>query len=108
MILEWALLYCKDAKYMLKVDDDVFLYIGLLKADLISENYSNSIIGCIVRNLSQFRFPLSKWYLSRDQYSAVIFHHYTRMSRVTVSVAAKPSQLDGQKCHVWIKIESLI
>nr|XP_022306849.1 beta-1,3-galactosyltransferase 5-like [Crassostrea virginica] len=76
MILEWALFHCKDAKYMLKVDDDVFLNIGLLKADLISENYSNSIIGCKVRNSSPFRFPLSKWYLSRDQYSADIFPDY--------------------------------
>nr|XP_022287728.1 beta-1,3-galactosyltransferase 5-like isoform X2 [Crassostrea virginica] len=75
-ILEWALFHCNRAKYVLKIDDDMFLNVNLLKSDLKNKNYSNSMIGCKVRNSSPFRFPLSKWYLSRDQYSADVFPDY--------------------------------
>ena len=75
-MLEWANSRCNHAKYMLKVDDDIFLNINLLIAELKVKNYRNSIIGCKVKNTSPFRFPFSKWYISRAQYSADKFPDY--------------------------------
>ncbi|XP_061179050.1 beta-1,3-galactosyltransferase 5-like [Saccostrea echinata] len=75
-ILEWIHNNCNHAKYYLKVDDDIFLNIRNLLDDLRHRERTNSIIGCKVKDTSPFRFPFSKWYLSRDQYSADTFPDY--------------------------------
>lgn len=75
-ILKWIYMNCNSAMYFLKVDDDIFLNIGKLVDDLKRMGPRNSIIGCKVMNTSPFRFPLSKWYISRKQYSGDTFPDY--------------------------------
>ncbi|XP_062580138.1 beta-1,3-galactosyltransferase 5-like [Saccostrea cucullata] len=75
-IIEWIHNNCNHAKYYLKIDDDMFLNIRNLIDDLQLRQRTNSIIGCKVKDTSPFRFPFSKWYLSRDQYSADTFPDY--------------------------------
>lgn len=75
-ILQWVHKNCKTPKYILKVDDDIFLNLNLLKTYLDVKNLSNSIVGCKVRGSSPFRFPLSKWHISREQYKEDVFPDY--------------------------------
>ncbi|XP_062577849.1 beta-1,3-galactosyltransferase 1-like [Saccostrea cucullata] len=75
-ILQWIHVNCNRAKYYIKVDDDIFLNVRNLIDDLKRMKPSNSIMGCKVTNTSPFRFPLSKWYISRKQYSPDTFPDY--------------------------------
>nr|XP_034298925.1 beta-1,3-galactosyltransferase 5 [Crassostrea gigas]XP_034298926.1 beta-1,3-galactosyltransferase 5 [Crassostrea gigas] len=75
-ILQWIQLNCENPKYILKVDDDIFLNVNLLKTYLDVKNFSNSIVGCKVKGASPFRFPLSKWRISREEYKEDVFPDY--------------------------------
>lgn len=75
-MLKWLHMNCNRAKYVLKVDDDIFLNIRNLLKHLKQTTPDNSIIGCKVKNTSPFRFPLSKWYISRQQYKDDTFPDY--------------------------------
>jgi hypothetical protein len=75
-MLEWLHMNCGRVKYVLKVDDDIFLNVQNLLHHLQQTSPTNSIIGCKVKNTSPFRFPLSKWYISRQQYEFDTFPDY--------------------------------
>lgn len=75
-LLRWASTNCKGVKYLLKIDDDMFLNLPRLLDELKTQPKSNSISGCKVSGASPFRFPLSKWRISRSEYEKDYYPDY--------------------------------
>lgn len=75
-ILHWVVSYCKRVRYLLKIDDDMFLNLPRLLKHLTKDKPTNSILGCKVRHSSPFRFSYSKWYVSWDQYKEKEYPEY--------------------------------
>lgn len=75
-LLHWASTNCKGVKYLLKIDDDMFLNIPRLLDELTTKPKLNSISGCKVSGASPFRLPFSKWRISRSEYEKDYYPDY--------------------------------
>uniref|UniRef100_A0A8W8MNX2 Hexosyltransferase n=1 Tax=Magallana gigas TaxID=29159 RepID=A0A8W8MNX2_MAGGI len=75
-LLQWLTVHCTNTKYILKVDDDVFLNFNLLINYLRNSKPVNSIIGCKLTNAPVVRDKLSKYYISNEEYNPDIFPVY--------------------------------
>lgn len=71
MGLQWATQYCSNVKFVLKIDDDIFVNVEELKVLLknFSSKVEKDLIACRLNyNLMVQRNKHSKWFLSRDEY----------------------------------------
>lgn len=75
-LLQWASKNCKGVKYLLKIDDDMFLNLPRLLDELKIQPKLNSISGCKVSGASPFRYPFSKWRISREEYERDYYPDY--------------------------------
>lgn len=75
-LLRWASTNCQGLRYLLKIDDDMFLNLPRLLDELKTQSKLNSISGCKVSGASPFRFPLSKWRISRTEYEKDYYPDY--------------------------------
>ncbi|XP_061169259.1 beta-1,3-galactosyltransferase 1-like [Saccostrea echinata] len=75
-MLRWASMHCHRVRYLLKVDDDIFLNLPRLLEELKKHPRENSIIGCKVKGSTPFRFPFTKWRVSRTQYKGNYYPDY--------------------------------
>ncbi|CAG5114734.1 unnamed protein product [Candidula unifasciata] len=72
-ILKWVNKFCLNTKYILKVDDDMYVNIPFLM-ELLQEFVTKSstpdafIIGCLIPNSGPIRHKISKWYTSEALY----------------------------------------
>lgn len=106
-IIEWMYMYCNRAKFILKVDDDMFLNINKLIEDLKISSLRNSIIGCKVTHSSPSRFPLSKWYISRQQYQANTFPEYISGPAYIITGDILSKLYFATKCLPYIFLEDV-
>lgn len=75
-LLRWASTNCQGVRHLLKIDDDMFLNLPRLLDELKTQPKLNSISGCKVSGASPFRFPLSKWRISRTEYEKDYYPDY--------------------------------
>ncbi|CAG0917595.1 unnamed protein product [Notodromas monacha] len=59
----WAREFCKSAKFIGKVDDDVFVNIKRLNAFVEGKDDRKAVLGPMNKGLSVIRDPNSKWYI---------------------------------------------
>lgn len=79
MGLQWATQYCSNVKFVLKIDDDVFVNVEELKVLLekLSSNVDKELIACKLNDeLTVKRNKYSKWYVSRDEYQGDKYSQY--------------------------------
>ncbi|XP_051831247.1 beta-1,3-galactosyltransferase 2-like [Antechinus flavipes] len=79
MGLEWMAQYCPDARYVLKVDSDVFLNPSFLVQQVLQPNgppRPDFITGYIYRNTGPIRSPDHKWYMPPELYLQDIYPPY--------------------------------
>lgn len=75
-LLRWASTNCNGVRYLLKIDDDMFLNRPRLLNDLNTHPKTNSISGCKVSGASPFRFAFSKWRISKSEYENDYYPDY--------------------------------
>lgn len=75
-LLQWAMENCEGVRYLLKIDDDMFLNLPRLLTELKAHPKMNSIAGCKVSGAYPFRFAFSKWKISRDEYEKDNYPEY--------------------------------
>lgn len=75
-LLKWVAQFCKEAKYILKVDDDMFIHIPNLISILRTLVPYKAVLGCQNIGASPIRDPSSKWYTSEKEYSKRFYPHY--------------------------------
>ncbi|XP_061169130.1 beta-1,3-galactosyltransferase 1-like [Saccostrea echinata] len=75
-MLHWASMHCHRVRYLLKVDDDIFLNLPRLLDELTKHPRENSITGCKVQGSTPFRFLRTKWRVSKTQYKEDYYPDY--------------------------------
>lgn len=80
MALKWTSKYCKNANYILKIDDDILvnpfvLYKHLKTMDRLARP-KNSIICHKFTHMKVQRSPKNKWFVSKDEYKGNYFSKY--------------------------------
>lgn len=77
-MLEWADKKCSNTKFILKIDDDVFLNIrNLLKLIERHQDVSRRIFGEVLDQAVVFRDRKSKYYVQPTEYEPAVFPQYT-------------------------------
>lgn len=62
MLLKWINNYCQDTKYVMKIDDDIFLNIPMLLDKLKLHENGDFLLGEIQYEPPIIRSPSRKWY----------------------------------------------
>ncbi|GAB0099474.1 hypothetical protein DMENIID0001_153350 [Sergentomyia squamirostris] len=78
-ILEWASTYCRNAKFLIKTDDDIF--INIRRVLKFMENHNNSsrmIFGDVAVEWTPERNERSKWHLPKHSFESDILPNFTR------------------------------
>ncbi|XP_070541732.1 uncharacterized protein [Ptychodera flava] len=68
MMLKWTSLYCTNAKYILKADDDVFVNLHDLVVTLIDQPISRFVLAYVHKKTWPLRDRKHKWYVSEDEW----------------------------------------
>lgn len=67
--LEWASHYCAQAKFIIKIDEDVYANVSLLiSAIQQTQSADFNMLGRCLENGRPFRNPFSRYYVSRGEY----------------------------------------
>ncbi|XP_063439527.1 beta-1,3-galactosyltransferase 5-like [Mytilus trossulus] len=78
MSFQWATKHCRNAQFVMKTDDDVYVHIPRLKR-VITENSNalqNAVGGSCHRVASPIRDKRSKWYASFESYPEKTYPGY--------------------------------
>ncbi|XP_071111050.1 beta-1,3-galactosyltransferase 1-like [Haliotis cracherodii] len=85
-MLQWSKQFCSQARFVMKIDDDVFLDTDeLLQTLLHLEVEPRLIIGYIDNVERPNRDPSSKWYLSQEEYPFKQFPRFTHGPSYVIS-----------------------
>ncbi|XP_046356393.2 beta-1,3-galactosyltransferase 1-like [Haliotis rufescens] len=84
-VLRWVSTYCREAKYVLKSDDDMFIHIPNLINLLMKEKYERTILGCLVNGAAPIQDPNSKWYTPTSDFPMSTYPDYTSGTAYVVS-----------------------
>lgn len=78
MGFKWIVIYCANAKYVLKTDDDMFINIPNILHFLYSNGavLTTTIVGACTHNSSPIRDKQSKWYASEMSYGEGLYPGY--------------------------------
>ncbi|XP_044005981.1 lactosylceramide 1,3-N-acetyl-beta-D-glucosaminyltransferase-like [Aphidius gifuensis] len=68
MLLKWINNHCQDTKYVMKIDDDIFLNIPMLLDKLKLQKNSDFLLGEIQYEPPIIRIPSEKWYMPEYMY----------------------------------------
>ncbi|KAK3084706.1 hypothetical protein FSP39_017750 [Pinctada imbricata] len=75
-ILKWVSNYCKTAKYVLKVDDDMYINVENLVKVLEQRAVKNSVLGFLIRGARPVQDKNSKWYTPRNAFNGDVYPDY--------------------------------
>ncbi|XP_061194458.1 beta-1,3-galactosyltransferase 1-like [Saccostrea echinata] len=106
-VLQWATSHCFRAKYLLKIDDDMFLNIKVLLKYLKLENPENSITGCADTNKIPVRNPSKKWYVSQHKYNKEKFPPYVSGTAYVICGEIIPKLLKASQTVPFLDIEDV-
>ncbi|XP_078033491.1 beta-1,3-galactosyltransferase 1 isoform X1 [Augochlora pura] len=77
MMLKWVTFNCKQAKYLMKTDDDMFVNIPILMKTLQSRPQStDTLLGSLICNAKPILDPNNKWYTPKYMYSEKMYPNY--------------------------------
>lgn len=106
MGLNWAVKYCNNVNYIIKMDDDIVVNIYYL-LNLIKLNYKNKnvdMLGYIFNNMRPIRIKANKWYVTKKEYDGNIYPSF--LSGWLYVVSFKTAQilvnLSTQTPFFWI------
>ncbi|KAJ8039141.1 Beta-1,3-galactosyltransferase 1 [Holothuria leucospilota] len=76
--LKWASLYCSQARYVMKVDDDTLINFKTLIDTLTISPKEDFITGHVCRRCRPVRDQMHKWYISLDEYPKSFYPNYVK------------------------------
>ncbi|XP_077985333.1 beta-1,3-galactosyltransferase 2-like [Glandiceps talaboti] len=76
LIMHWAALYCPNAKYVMKVDDDVYVNMVNLVHMLESSPRNGFVVAAVREHTSPIRTKNSKWYVSEEDWPEKLYPPY--------------------------------
>ena len=75
-IVNWVADNCEKAKYVLKIDDDMFVNMQLLVDFAETREFKNVIIGKIAKKWLPHRDANSKWYVPASAYAGQVYPNF--------------------------------
>ncbi|XP_067884405.1 beta-1,3-galactosyltransferase 9-like [Heterodontus francisci] len=87
MVMRWFTTYCPNAKYLLKVDDDVFMnYYNLIEHLMgLGDGLKDLYLGRVHRNVRVIRNVSSRYYVSESVYPGGTYPNYCSGTSYVVS-----------------------
>lgn len=77
MMLKWVTSNCKETKFIMKTDDDMFVNIFLLMKTLQTQKHSDNILlGSLICNARPISDPKNKWYMPKYMYPEKVYPNY--------------------------------
>ncbi|GIX76189.1 beta-1,3-galactosyltransferase 5 [Caerostris darwini] len=80
MGLSWASTFCNKTKYLMKMDDDIFIdihqFVDYIANQMMTINLRNNIACYFQTGMPVVRDPVSKWFVSKTEYSPDTFDNY--------------------------------
>lgn len=104
--LKWATQYCSKAKYIMKVDDDIFVNLFKILKKLLNDRnrFRNNLFCGILTNTKPFRNHIDKYYMSFEEYPRDTYPTYCNGWSVVYSnnVARQIIDMSTKVPLVWI------
>ena len=75
-MMKWVSDNCDKVKFVLKVDDDMFINMQLLVDFCETRTFTNSIIGHIAKKWKPHRDAKSKWFVSQSVFNGTVFPNF--------------------------------
>ncbi|GIY44984.1 beta-1,3-galactosyltransferase 5 [Caerostris extrusa] len=80
MGLSWASTFCNKTKYLMKMDDDIFMdihqFVDYIANQMRTIDLKNNIACYFQTGMPVVRDPVSKWFVSKTEYSPDTFDNY--------------------------------
>ncbi|XP_077985335.1 beta-1,3-galactosyltransferase 1-like [Glandiceps talaboti] len=76
LIMHWAALYCSNAKYVMKVDDDVYVNMVNLVHMLESSPRNRYVVSVVHGHIVPIRTKKSKFYVSEEDWPEKLYPPY--------------------------------
>lgn len=79
MGLKWSVEKCPQAKFIIKIDDDIVYDIYFLQnylVDVEMENQNKLLAGFILKGSKVIRNQANKWYVTKDEYEDDVYPDY--------------------------------
>ncbi|GLV35263.1 Histone deacetylase 1 [Carabus blaptoides fortunei] len=106
MGLNWAATYCSNAKYVIKMDDDIVfnMYKILDLLHNIKLPQEDHIAGYILNGMVPIREPANKWFVTNREYRKNMYPPFVSgwFYITTPKVAGKLAHLSEQTQYFWI------
>lgn len=107
MGLNWAATYCPNAKFVVKMDDDIVFNTNKLNNLLSSINVQEKdhlLAGYILRGMVPIREPANKWYVTKKEYDNSMYPPFLSgwFYITTPQTAKKLVKLSSDSKYFWI------
>lgn len=106
MGLQWAAEYCSNAKFIIKMDDDIVVDIYKLVEYLhkLSLSEKRPIAGYVLRGMNPIRERHNKWFVTKEEYSKSFYPPFVSgwFYITTPKVATLISKLAKTFPYFWI------
>ncbi|XP_050409023.1 beta-1,3-galactosyltransferase 1 isoform X2 [Patella vulgata] len=100
-ILKWSSIFCAESKYIVKIDDDIFVDIPALFNILLNITYPKVIVGHVIREALPKRRVKSKWFVGAKDYYKEIYPDYITGVCYAISTDLLQGMLDAaNRCHI--------
>ena len=75
-LLRWVNETCDGVKYVLKIDDDMFVNMQMVVDFCETRTFSKAVIGKLARKWSPHHDPKSKWYVPETAFNGSIYPNF--------------------------------
>jgi len=75
-LLRWVNSTCDGIKYVLKIDDDMFVNMQMVVDFCETRSFPRSVIGKLARRWKPHRNPLSKWYVPSSAFNRSVYPNF--------------------------------
>ena len=75
-LLRWVNSTCDQIKYILKVDDDMFVNMQMVVDFCETRTFNKAVIGKLARKWKPHRNPLSKWFVPMSAFNGSIYPNF--------------------------------
>jgi hypothetical protein len=109
MAFKWASIFCKNAKFFMKTDDDMF--VNLLALKRITVKHKHALQKSIAGRCNLVRIPVrktsSKWYMSYENYPQKLFPLYCSGTAYVTSMNVVQKVFEVSKNIPFICLEDV-
>ncbi|XP_037080083.1 beta-1,3-galactosyltransferase 5-like isoform X1 [Pollicipes pollicipes] len=104
MGLHWATTYCPQARYIVKMDDDIAVDVFQLRERLSTAPRRMTAIGALFAGTGPIRVPDNKWFVTREEFAPDWYPTYMSgwLYAITPDAAARLVAAAAQMKFFWV------